>query len=485
MRLHFVARTLYFRLLDGLDEVASARQRLCVERINQFLHPSVWSISLVVCSRTEEFQRLATPLELNGAIILQPLSLQQIQDYVLRTEGEVLWNSIKDDQNLMKLAKTPLFLNILVISWKEISFSQWQLFESREKRLSYLFEAYIRKMFSRPYQEEKPSQEKTRYWLKWLAIQLNKENTTEFFIENLQPCWLNSKNRGLNYKLIYGLIDGFIGGLVIGLMYGLTGWLLPESNLGESKVNGLILGLILGFFIYFPGGLIGGLESSKIHPFFKEIVRMKNSIQTADRLKISFSIPKNKLISEIKIGLILALFGIPFAVTLGLLLNLITINISSMILVLLIGLIAGLSYGLIRCMVSPESVRTKKVSPNQGIKESLRNARLLSILIYPVSLLISLLLCLLDTCNLSCFKLLIVALFPALAYGISSSGMPAIQHFSLRIVLCLNGYIPWNYARFLDYATNRLFLQRVGGGYRFIHRLLQEHFAQFGQPEIS
>ncbi len=49
---------------------------------------------------------------------------------------------------------------------------------------------------------------------------------------------------------------------------------------------------------------------------------------------------------------------------------------------------------------------------------------------------------------------------------------------SLRIVLYLNGYAPWNYARFLDYATDRLFLQRVGGGYRFIHRLLQEHFAQ-------
>ncbi len=60
-----------------------------------------------------------------------------------------------------------------------------------------------------------------------------------------------------------------------------------------------------------------------------------------------------------------------------------------------------------------------------------------------------------------------------------------IQHFSLRVVLCLNGYAPWNYARFLDYATDRLFLQRVGGKYRFIHRLLQEHFAQHWQPEIE
>lgn len=36
----------------------------------------------------------------------------------------------------------------------------------------------------------------------------------------------------------------------------------------------------------------------------------------------------------------------------------------------------------------------------------------------------------------------------------------------------LQGYTPRNYARFLDYANDRVFLQKVGGGYRFIHRLL-------------
>ena len=75
-------------------------------------------------------------------------------------------------------------------------------------------------------------------------------------------------------------------------------------------------------------------------------------------------------------------------------------------------------------------------------------------------------------------SLLFFILGVGIAIGVIESGMSAIQHFSLRIVLWFSGYIPWNYARFLDYATNRLFLQRVGGEYRFIHRLLQEHFAQ-------
>lgn len=46
------------------------------------------------------------------------------------------------------------------------------------------------------------------------------------------------------------------------------------------------------------------------------------------------------------------------------------------------------------------------------------------------------------------------------------------------VILYISGYSPWNYARFLDDAIDRLFLQKVGGGYIFVHRLLMEHFAQ-------
>jgi hypothetical protein len=38
--------------------------------------------------------------------------------------------------------------------------------------------------------------------------------------------------------------------------------------------------------------------------------------------------------------------------------------------------------------------------------------------------------------------------------------------------------MPWNIARFLDYAADRIILRKVGGGYIFIHRLLLEHFAK-------
>lgn len=57
-------------------------------------------------------------------------------------------------------------------------------------------------------------------------------------------------------------------------------------------------------------------------------------------------------------------------------------------------------------------------------------------------------------------------------------GIPCIQHLSLRFAFHLKHLIPWNYAQFLDWVCDRLFLQKVGGGYIFVHRLLMEHFAQ-------
>ncbi|NER53036.1 MAG: hypothetical protein F6J92_41660 [Symploca sp. SIO1A3] len=79
---------------------------------------------------------------------------------------------------------------------------------------------------------------------------------------------------------------------------------------------------------------------------------------------------------------------------------------------------------------------------------------------------------------------LIMGLIAGLTAGLRSGGEACIQHFTLRLILCRNNYIPWNYARFLNYATECIFLQKVGGGYIFIHRMLMEHFAQMS-PDIK
>lgn len=73
--------------------------------------------------------------------------------------------------------------------------------------------------------------------------------------------------------------------------------------------------------------------------------------------------------------------------------------------------------------------------------------------------------------------LILLQLFVILVVLSPSGGLACTKHFSLRLVLWQNGYIPWNYAKFLNRAAERRIIQRVGGNYRFIHRLLLDHFA--------
>ena len=64
------------------------------------------------------------------------------------------------------------------------------------------------------------------------------------------------------------------------------------------------------------------------------------------------------------------------------------------------------------------------------------------------------------------------------AAAIHYGGRTCLQHlFVFRLGLCHNDSTPWQYVDFLDYAAERISLRKVGGGYSFYHRLLQEYFA--------
>ncbi len=73
----------------------------------------------------------------------------------------------------------------------------------------------------------------------------------------------------------------------------------------------------------------------------------------------------------------------------------------------------------------------------------------------------------------------------ALRYGI----MDSIQHYVLRLLLAMRRQVPFDIARFLDFAARDLeFMQKVGGGYIFMHRNLLEYFASLpeqAKPDSS
>ncbi|WP_414586993.1 NACHT domain-containing protein [Scytonema sp. PCC 10023] len=97
-------------LLDGLDELEPQRQELCVSIINQFLGSENRPLYLVVCSRSEEYSNYSAQLQLNGAIYLQPLTNNQISDYLTTIKYTKIWSSISSDLDLLELVKTPFLI---------------------------------------------------------------------------------------------------------------------------------------------------------------------------------------------------------------------------------------------------------------------------------------------------------------------------------------------------------------------------------------
>ncbi len=59
------------------------------------------------------------------------------------------------------------------------------------------------------------------------------------------------------------------------------------------------------------------------------------------------------------------------------------------------------------------------------------------------------------------------------------------QHRVLLWLLQRSGTLPPRYERFLDFAADHVLLQRVGGGYRFIHALLLDYFASLGPDSTA
>jgi hypothetical protein len=159
------------------------------------------------------------------------------------------------------------------------------------------------------------------------------------------------------------------------------------------------------------------------------------------------------------------------------------------------GLVGGLFGGLIGGL-DPVSVENKTV-PNQGIRQSAQNAIVIGLVFGLTAGLIVGLVGALGTWLVrgqdagltvgvvgGLYAGLIVGLIFGLSAGLlTGGGRPIILHFSLRYVLWRSGYMPWRYARFLDYAAERILLRKVGGGYIFVHRLLQEYFASLWTEE--
>lgn len=456
-------------LLDGLDEVRAVDRDSCVSSINAFQQDQ--GTEVVVCSRTKDYKKLTHYLNVQNAIYLRSLTPSQIHHYLtqLQTDLTGLRTLLSNDAALQELAPSPLMLNIMVLAYQGMTVTDLPKTEVVEERRKQLFNTYIERMFNRPNRSKltsRYSQTQTLYWLIWLAQRMVQNSPTLFLIESMQPSWLQMRTETIAYRVILNSIIWLPFVLLGGLNFVLLGDIGP-------------LGLLFLLFGVLSELLSGEITLVEIQGFSIQKA-IKNGLCVGKRvgrhIVLNIGLTGGSALG-LAGGLALGLTGGPVA---GLFFGLLG-GLLGLLLGLLLGFLAGLSAGLLAGLSAGLTFSDLEttIAPNEGIWRSARSF-VISVLLFGLIgvlffwLLFGLTVGLSAGLQFGLFFGLTVGLFFGLVYG----GATCIQHFSLRLALCLRGQIPWNYARFLDHAIERLFLQRVGGGYIFVHRLLMEHFAQ-------
>jgi hypothetical protein len=430
-------------LLDGLDEVKLESREACARAINDF-RASHGLTPLVVCSRIADYEVLTTRLSLQGAVLLQPITPGQVDGYFERagTELAAVRQILQHDPVLQELAQSPLMLSIMTLAYcgtpsAAIFDQQVGSMEARRKRL---FDTYVQQMLSRVGRSNKTPylQEQTRHWLTWLAQKIIEHGQSMFLLERMERSWLPTRAQQWRHRVISGLVRGLIGGLSVALVSGLV------------------------------DGLIGGLGVALVG----ELIEAEKPIEV---LKWSWETVWRGLSGGLIWGLV---FGLVFGLVSGLGGGLVGMLGGALIGAMAFGLVFGLAGGLAGGIERAEmEIRT---TPNQGIRQSKKNALITTL---AFGLVFGLGVGLVFGLGVEPFWGLVGGLFVGLGYG----GQAVIYHYVLRFLLGCDGHTPWNYVRFLDYATERIFLRKVGGGYIFAHRLLMEYFASLepGQANRS
>ncbi|MGK7929668.1 MAG: protein kinase [Spirulina sp.] len=436
-------------LLDGLDEVSPDRQQNCVKALNQFCLNN-GQTELIVCSRIKDYERLSSRLYFQAATYLQPLTLEQIRLYLgaIGSGITAIHQALNTDESLRELARSPLMLSIMTLAYRGMDIQDLPSQDLTGLRIN-LFNTYIKRMFARRFSEQVYPQDQAQRWLSRLAQQMVKESQTVFLIERMQPTWLETQIK----QWIYALGIGLLGGLIVGIGTGVNLTMTRGMN------SGMMAGLIVGLCGVVIVSSIFGCAIANIEPV--EMIKW-SSVKAKEALfpgiRIGVAVAIVSLLTYLGFGGFLSwkfgwFLGWKQLIWEGCLYGASGLG-TGIVVILLRGLMGG---GI-----------QQRTIPNQGIWQSAKHTAFFA-LIGVISL---------STIAGLVGLPLMFGVIIGLVFGMASpAGIACLQHLTLRTILYLDRSIPWNYAHFLDYATQLIFIQKVGGGYIFIHRLLLEHFA--------
>lgn len=443
-------------LLDGFDEIRSQEEReKCASAINTFRkHYGLKVPKLVVCSRISEYKQLRAKLRVRHALELQRPSSDQILSYLSKVERrggnlDRLRQEINRDSSGY-LISSPLILNIAIMAFSNLP-EEAQIASTRKQNSwPELFELYVNRMLERRTQYRTFFNETdVKAWLQWLAIKMITHSPSLLHVEHMQPHWIDDERVRYRYRHVFILSTYFF---FLTPSY-LVLWIATDY---AGPIEALLLSTVWSIFILLSRG-------ERALPYGR--------IQVAEALGWSWRDASIGVVSGLVIGILAlgarALLSGVDSITLG---HLVGYTIPAM---LSAAYISG---------VQKRELETKLV-PMQGIIRSFRNG-LLGGIIWGTGTVV--VFALLEQLQLFSWDASLVFIIGGTIVGFMySGGLTCFQHFALRYVLWRTNRLPLRLVSFLDYASERVFLRKVGGGYKFVHRALMEHFATLNDERLS
>ena len=513
-------------LLDGLDEMPATHLADGIQAINHYRQTHGLA-DLVVCCRQTVYETAVsqhnTRLQLNSIVRIQPLTTGQIRQHT----PPQLATTLFQDETLLEMAQSPLNLNML-----QTAFEQAEGEASTSATLTHhnLFDQYSRRMFQR--QASKSNSNYTfselSQQLSWLARQMQHHNQSIFLIEQLQPSWLpNGRSRWLYLFWAHTIMPAVLGMFIMWSFVQLIGLNPPYIKINFLTQFAAQFGIVAtpwnDLFSLLCLNLLAGLLSSIVTGLFF-IWRQRRG----DPARIDPNVGWLQLL--VVAGVAGTAVAVPVALTDSLVLALFQGGMAALGLALTFGgrhygqsfyteirlrgalkwswtsalrlgaigafssliwsgiiwlrdptAFAGmanlLNMGLLFFLLGGLNDKQPEARsrPNEGIRVAGRNGlQATAVVALPAMLLTAVTVNPISGLHTG----IMLGIFAGTVHGFND----VVKHGILRLLLWRTQHIPLRYAPLLDCAAECVLLQKVGGGYTFRHRLLQEYFAQAQLP---
>ncbi|HEX2440839.1 MAG TPA: NACHT domain-containing protein [Methylomirabilota bacterium] len=528
-------------LLDGLDEVDEPHRAACVAAINRFLREVGSAGLVVCSRLDEYRalpERLALggavriePLSAEQVVTYVSTGGDHLDS---------LRSALDEDGALREMATTPLLLSVMTLAYRDAAAAPRATEASLEGRRARLFDTYVRRMFARRAgvaARYAPAQ--TVRWLGALARQMLREGQRVLLVEGLQPSWLATHLQRVVYVILSRALMGLALGAMEGVYLYALKQAAPDPRLAALGFGTVLgAGVRLGVLFALVAATVDGLRFALLRddrpeprepwPITAVVVAVYWTAFTVllavlgiGTWRSPFGLiwallfalrgrgqtwrtdvrPVLGLGWSRRLALRGAVWGVLTGLAVGVFAVVLTTERGGLVYLLLYGVLGAAFGGVTR------TVGTSPV-PGRGIALTVRAALRGGVLtggvsgglfgglvvagltviwassgVHPLATLLTgagLGVSTLALIAITAFAGLITGVLVGLYFGLLGAlwygGADALQHLVLRVLLS-RADVPWRLSHFLDHCTQLIFLQRVGGGYRFVHGMLMTHFA--------